>query len=392
MTDLTPSIFQLAATERVYMGRPTADALCEEADLLQSQRIFLLVSETLRNNTDEIARIERALGHRVAAVHSGIPPHAPRSAVLEAAAVARKVNADLIVAVGGGSVTDSAKIIPLALKHNLLEHDDMEPYHVYVDEEGNTVQPQFDGPEVPVISCPTTLSGGSFYPLSGATDEKIGHKQGYVHRQMAAVSIILDPAITLHTPEWLWISTGVRSLDHALETLGSLQSDYFSDGVADSALRLLCEALPAVKADPTDLDARLRCMVGSWQSMVPIVAGVPMGASHAIGHILGGTCDVPHGYCSCVMAPAVLDFNWEVNQARQLRISQCFGQPGERPSDLVDEFIRDLGMPRTLEDVGVPKDQLDHIAEFTLLDFWARTNPRLIREPADVRQILDLAW
>lgn len=392
MTDLTPSIFQLAATERVYMGRPTADALCEEADLLQSQRIFLLVSETLRNNTDEIARIERALGHRVAAVHSGIPPHAPRSAVLEAAAVARKVNADLIVAVGGGSVTDSAKIIPLALKHNLLEHDDMEPYHVYVDEEGNTVQPQFDGPEVPVISCPTTLSGGSFYPLSGATDEKIGHKQGYVHRQMAAVSIILDPAITLHTPEWLWISTGVRSLDHALETLGSLQSDYFSDGVADSALRLLCEALPAVKADPTDLDARLRCMVGSWQSMVPIVAGVPMGASHAIGHILGGTCDVPHGYCSCVMAPAVLDFNWEVNQARQLRISQCFGQPGERPSDLVDEFIRDLGMPRTLEDVGVPKDQLDHIAEFTLLDFWARTNPRLIREPADVRQILDMAW
>lgn len=392
MTDLTPSIFQLAATERVYMGRPTADALCEEADLLQSQRIFLLVSETLRNNTDEIARIERALGHRVAAVHSGIPPHAPRSAVLEAAAVARKVNADLIVAVGGGSVTDSAKIIPLALKHNLLEHDDMEPYHVYVDEEGNTVQPQFDGPEVPVISCPTTLSGGSFYPLSGATDEKIGHKQGYVHRQMAAVSIILDPAITLHTPEWLWISTGVRSLDHALETLGSLQSDYFSDGVADSALRLLCEALPAIKADPTDLDARLRCMVGSWQSMVPIVAGVPMGASHAIGHILGGTCDVPHGYCSCVMAPAVLDFNWEVNQARQLRISQCFGQPGERPADLVDEFIRDLGMPRTLADVGVPKDQLDHIAEFTLLDFWARTNPRLIREPADVRQILDLAW
>jgi maleylacetate reductase len=392
LTDLTPSIFQLAATERVYMGRPTADALCEEADLLQSQRIFLLVSETLRNNTDEIARIERALGHRVAAVHSGIPPHAPRSAVLEAAAVARKVNADLIVAVGGGSVTDSAKIIPLALKHNLLEHDDMEPYHVYVDEEGNTVQPQFDGPEVPVISCPTTLSGGSFYPLSGATDEKIGHKQGYVHRQMAAVSIILDPAITLHTPEWLWISTGVRSLDHALETLGSLQSDYFSDGVADSALRLLCEALPAVKADPTDLDARLRCMVGSWQSMVPIVAGVPMGASHAIGHILGGTCDVPHGYCSCVMAPAVLDFNWEVNQARQLRISQCFGQPGERPADLVDEFIRDLGMPRTLADVGVPKDQLDHIAEFTLLDFWARTNPRLIREPADVRQILDMAW
>lgn len=391
MAILTASTLMLTSTERVYMGRPTSEALTEEVALLNAQRVFLLVSSTLRENTDEIDRIQQALGSRVAGVHSGIPPHAPRSAVLAAAADARALKADLIVTIGGGSVTDAGKIIGLALKHNLLEHDDLEPYHVYVDDSGEVVKPQFEGPDVRVICCPTTLSGGEFNSLSGATDENIGHKQGYEHPLMAPISIVLDPAITVHTPEWLWTSTGVRSVDHALETLGSLQSDHFSDGMAESALNLLVDGLQAVQADPTDLDARLRCQIGAWQSMIPVIGGVPMGASHAIGHILGGTCDVPHGYCSCVMAPSVLAFNHEANAHRQQRISRCFGDPERPASELVDAFISGLGMPRSLSAVDVTEEQFDHIAEYTMLDFWARTNPRTIKEPADIRKILDMA-
>jgi maleylacetate reductase len=387
----TITTFQLTATERVHMGLRVADALAAEAEILQAQRIFLLVSRTLNTQTDEISLIKQSLGDKVAAVYDGIPPHAPRTAVLAAAAAARAVSADLIVTVGGGSVTDSGKIIALALKHNLLEHDDLEPYHVAVLDDGTVVQPEFEGPDIRVICCPTTLSGGEFNPLSGATDENVGHKQGYTHPMMAPVSIVLDPALTLHTPEWLWTSTGVRSLDHALETLGSLESDPFSDGMADSALRLLREALPAVKANPQDLDARLRAQIGAWQSMIPIIGGVPMGASHAIGHILGGTCDVPHGYCSCVMAPAVLAFNEPANGHRQKRISDCMGDGSAPASELVDQFIRDLGMPRSLSEVGVGEDQFDHVAEYTLLDFWARTNPRTVTCAADIRQILEMA-
>lgn len=388
---VAPATFQLTATERVYMGRRVADALQEELSLLDASRVFLLVSRSLNTTTNEIELIKTALGQRFAGLYDGMPAHAPRSAVLAAAAMARDVNADLIVTVGGGSVTDAGKIVALALRHGLVDHDDLEPYHVYVDDSGNTVKPAFDGPEVRVICCPTTLSGGEFNPLSGATDENLGHKQGYEHRLMAPVGIILDPALTVHTPEWLWTSTGVRSVDHALEALGSLESNDFADGVADSALRLLAEALPAVKSDPGDLEARLRCQVGAWQSMLPIIGGVPMGASHAIGHILGGTADVPHGYCSCVMAPAVLAFNAPANADRQARIAACFGAPQSPAAELVDRFITDLGMPRSLSAVGVNRDQLDHIAEYTMLDFWARTNPRPIDGPADIRKILDMA-
>ncbi|MDG1493177.1 MAG: iron-containing alcohol dehydrogenase [Luminiphilus sp.] len=385
------STLGLTATERVHMGRRTAEALVEEAELLGAQRIFLLVSTTLRKNTQEIAEIESALGARLAQTYDGIAAHAPRTDVLKAMAAARAAEADLIITVGGGSVTDAGKVIALGLKHNILTHEDFEGFYVYVDDNGETVAPVFDGPDIRVICCPTTLSGGEFNTMGGVTDDRENKKQGYTHRMMAPIAIVLDPALTLHTPEWLWHSTGVRAVDHALESLSSNHSSYFCDGVAESALRLLSQAMPEVKADPANLDARLRCQIGAWQSMIPIIGGVPMGASHAIGHVLGGTADVPHGYCSCVMAPAVLAFNKPVTGAKQVKVSDSFGRPGEDASVVLDEFIRGLGMPRSLGEVGVDKDQLDLIAEYTMLDFWSRTNPREITGPADVRSILEQA-
>ncbi|MBT4855425.1 MAG: iron-containing alcohol dehydrogenase [Halieaceae bacterium] len=373
------------------MGRRTAEALVEEAELLGAQRIFLLVSSTLRKNTQEIAEIESALGARLAQTYDGIAAHAPRTDVLKAMAAARAAEADLIITVGGGSVTDAGKVIALGLKHNILTHEDFEGFYVYVDDNGETVAPVFDGPDIRVICCPTTLSGGEFNTMGGVTDDRENKKQGYTHRMMAPIAIVLDPALTLHTPEWLWHSTGVRAVDHALESLSSNHSSYFCDGVAESALRLLSQAMPEVKADPANLDARLRCQIGAWQSMIPIIGGVPMGASHAIGHVLGGTADVPHGYCSCVMAPAVLAFNKPVTGAKQVKVSDSFGRPGEDASVVLDEFIRGLGMPRSLGEVGVDEDQLDLIAEYTMLDFWSRTNPREITGPADVRSILEQA-
>jgi maleylacetate reductase len=381
----------LTATERVHIGRRAAEALAEEVQTLGAQRVFLLVSTTLRNTTTEISDIEAALGDSIACVFDGIKAHGPRSDVLAALAAARAVDTDLIITVGGGSVTDAGKVIALGLKHGFEKHEDFEGFYVYVDEAGETVVPQFDAPEIRVICCPTTLSGGEFNTMGGVTDDKENKKQGYTHRMMAPIAIVLDPALTIHTPEWLWFSTGVRALDHALEALGSTHSNHFCDGIAGSALRLLGSALPQVKADGTDLDARLRCQVGAWQSMIPVIGGVPMGASHAIGHVLGGTADVPHGYCSCVMAPSVLAFNQSVNGEKQKQISACLGQPDRAASEIVHEFIADLGMPRSLTAVGITEDQLDLIAEYTMLDFWSRTNPREIGGPEDVRGILEMA-
>ena len=388
MAEVSQGELSFTITERVTMGQPASVAVADQAERMGVQRVFILASTTLREKTDEVNKIETALGSRHARTWSGIAPHAPRSDVLKATNAARETDADLIVTIGGGSVSDAGKIVPLLIKHDIQAVEGFEPLRTYVDDDGNVINPIEVGPDLPVICIPTTLSGGEFNALSGATDEATMHKQGYEHRQMAPVMVALDPAVTVHTPEWLWMSTGVRSVDHAVETLSSYLSNHFADGLAASALQLLVEGLPRVKADPSDLEGRLKCQVGAWQSMISIIGGVPMGASHAIGHILGGTCNVPHGYTSCVMSPYVLAWNAEYDDSRQERIVECLGAKEKTAWEALDKFIRRLGMPRTLAEVGVSEDQFQKIAEYTMHDMWGRTNSRPVKAPEDIMEIL----
>ena len=117
-----------------------------------------------------------------------------------------------------------------------------------------------------------------------------------------------------------------------------------------------------------------------------------MGASHGIGHVLGGTAGVPHGYTSCIMLPHVLRFNTPVNADRQARVSEALGRPGEPAADVVAALIAGLGLPGRLRDVGVKAEQLDQIAVESMHDRWVHTNPRRIAGPQDVRTLLDAAW
>ncbi len=116
-----------------------------------------------------------------------------------------------------------------------------------------------------------------------------------------------------------------------------------------------------------------------------------MGASHAIGHILGGTCDVAHGYTSCIMLPAVLRWNTSVKKERQALVAEAMGRPGVEAGEILNDFIAGLGMPRTLKEVGVEVDQFELVAENSMHDRWLHTNPRKIQGPEDVLEILHLA-
>lgn len=385
---LTQKTMTLSSTQRVHMGLEAAPTVVREVHAVKAQRVFVLAGHTLNTQTDVVAGIVAALGPLHAATWTGITPHVPRGDVVAAAAAARAVGADMLVAVGGGSVVDAAKVISLSLRHGVTTADELGHFVLVVKKTGGWSLPPFDGPELPLVCVPTTLSGGEFSPLAGVTDERQRKKQGITHPQMAPTAIVLDPRVTVHTPQWLWLSTGIRSVDHATETLASNHSDLFCDGMAESALRLLSEGLHRVHADPRDLEARLMCQVGTWQSKIPTVSGVPMGASHAIGHVLGALCNVPHGYTSCVMAPQVQAWNAPVAHHRQRRISAALGAAQRPAAELLDELISGLGLPRSLPQVGVHQAQLPAIAQATLQDMWAATNPRPLRSDTDVMEIL----
>ncbi len=372
------TMIPLTSLERVHSGRPLAEALAQEAEILGAKRVFLVCSHTLNTKTDEIEKVRRALGRKLVGVFDSVRPHVPREDVSAAVKMAEPLAPDMLASIGGGSATDLTKILAVCLKHGLRTPESMEPYHIVVHPDHSVTAPAFEGPDLPVVIAPTTLSGGEFNALSGATDKVTNVKQGYVHPKMAAKAIILDPTICVHTPEWIWLSTGVRSFDHAFETLGSLNSNDYYDGMAMNAVRLLSQGLPRVKANGNDIEARQMCQMGAWCSMVSIVCGLPMGISHAVGHALGGSFNVPHGYTSCVMAPFALEYNSVVNGDRQKLISIAFGQPNRPAHELADAAIRGLGMPRSLTAVGLKEADLAPLAGYTFQDIWCGTNPRPI--------------
>jgi maleylacetate reductase len=379
------------AIERVVYGEPAAGALLDEAQRLGANRVFLMVSRTMNRTTGEVAKVRDALGSRYAGLYDSMPSHTPRDAVLDAARAARAAKADLVVTFGGGSLTDAGKLVRLALQHGIDDLDGFDTFRSRVGPDGVRKNPAFDGPSVHQVSIPTTLSAGDFNASAGCTDLRSHAKHSFRHELLVPRIIILDPAPTVHTPLWVWLSTGIRALDHATEGLCSQFSSSLSDMYYVQALKLLRTALPRVKRNPGDLEARLDCQLATWLSTAGRIGGAKMGASHAIGHALGGTCGVPHGYTSCVMLPHVLRYNRSANAARQALVAAAMGHPGEDAADVISAFLGELGLPRRLREVDVTRERFDAIVEHTMHDEWLHTNPRKISTPEQVLEILDAA-
>lgn len=384
-------MFVFTAVERIVFGQPAAQALAAEAKRLDAKRAFLIVSGTMNRTTDEVAKVREALGGRYAGLYDRVPSHTPRDTVIEVAREARALDADLIVTFGGGSVTDAGKMVQICLRHNVTQFEEMEAYAVAVKPDGTQSIPQFDGPRVRQIAIPTTLSGGEFQAGGGCTNNRTKVKQSFRHPLLIPRVSILDPQPTLHTPLWVWLSTGLRAVDHATEAICSPKSNPASDASFLQALRLLSKGLPRVKSHPDDLEARLDCQLAVWLAMAGRQAGAQMGASHAIGHVLGGSCDVPHGYTSCVMLPPVMRYNRSVNAERQKLVAEAMGHAGEDAADVIAAFVRELGLPGRLADVGVTREQFAMIADHAMHDSWLHTNPRKITSADQVLEILELA-
>jgi maleylacetate reductase len=382
--------------DRVLYGQDFAAGLAEERARLGAERVFLIAGGTLFRETDFVARAQAALDGHLAGTWTRIGAHTPRIDVVAAANAARAAGADLLVTLGGGSVTDAAKMIGMCLANGIDDARALDGLRAVTGPDGVTRRPRTLA-GIRTVSVPTTLSAGEFTSFAGCTDTAPAdggppRKESYASSTMIPVSVILDPAVTVATPEWLWLSTGIRAVDHAVEDLCSSNAQPMSDGASLHALRLLGQGLRACRADPGDLAARLECQLGAWLSMVGSQNGVTKGASHGIGHVLGGTAGVAHGYTSCVMLPHVLRFNHPVNAARQAWVAEALGMPGGEAADAVAALVAALGLPQTLRDVGVRADQLDVIAEGSMHDRMVHTNPRKIDGPAVVRQLLDAAW
>ena len=379
--------FELTAQERVIHGKPAAEAVREEIERIRARRVLLLTTRSLAEGR-LVREVSSALGDRCVGKFSAISAHSPREAVIAGAAIARETDADHLLEVGGGSVVDATKTMQIALWRGVRDVDALSALAV---KRGTAPLSPLDGDRIRMTAVTTTLSAAEFTAGAGITDVQRKVKMHFRHPWMVPRTVILDPAATLETPMELFLSTGMRAMDHAVERWCSIQPHPVAEGLALQAMGMLAASMPAVKARPEDLEPRLNCQLGAWLTMIAPAALVPNGASHGIGYILGGYAGVPHGITSCISLAAALQWNEPVNAERQKAVAEKLGRPGARACDVMRDFVKSLGLPTRLTDVGIGADRIPELARQYDGTGPISTNPRPVRGAGDLEEILRLA-
>lgn len=319
-----------------------------------SSKAFIITGSSLANKTPLIQQVEKLLGSKHhAGTFSNIKQHAPVAQLDEATnAVAKDDTIDTIVSIGGGSPIDSAK----AISYRVHEKSKKFLYH---------------------IAIPTTLSAAECSFNAGYTS-KDGIKVGVADPELAPHVIIYDAKFGKETPQKLWLSTGIRSLDHAVELLyHPTATEVPAKSLCFTAIEQLFTYLPKLKADPENEDYITRLQLASFSSLYPLGKNIKggLGLSHAMGYALGSPYGIPHGITSCITLAGVVRLRaQEPEAAAQIARALPFigqsksgddKQDAIKMGDAIEKLVRELGLDTRLEEYNVGKDQVPVVAKMS---------------------------
>lgn len=342
--------FQFPRLERVASGANIVDALASELDRRRLTRAVVVTGRTLGASA-LLNRITTPLGERCVLVFQEVRQHVPSCSVAALARALAHHDADCVISVGGGSPIDTVK----AAIHDLFTSGEQSG----------------DGPVH--IAVPTTLSAGEFTAVCGITDEQTRVKRAVSDARLVPRTVFMDPTMTVETPDWLWVASGVRALDHAVETMYAARQHPLSDAAAARGLSLLLEHLPGSVATQgaARLEHRGHCQMGAWLSVFGMT-NAGLGVSHALGHQIGPRWDVPHGVTSCITLPHVMRFMADAAPERFTSIAPAMGvavgssdatSAARECADLMARFIAQFDVPQRLRDVHVPHDELGLVGD-----------------------------
>ncbi len=305
------------------------------------------------------------------AIYSDIVPELPADGIAPAVEAARRVDADMVIAIGGGSSIDLAKVTATLLTHGGAVSE----YY------GEFAVP---GPIMPVIAMPTTAGTGSeVTPVAVLTDADRGSKVGISSPYLIPVVAICDPELTYTCPPSVTVASGADALTHCIEALTAVRREATSglaaervfvgksaltDQLALAGIRSIVAGLERAKDHPRDADARASVMYGA------LLGGLAFGtagtaAAHALQYPVGAATHSPHGIGVGILLPAVMAYNASARSEEHAMIAREFGGKGSTDElaaaapGLVGDFLARVGVPRSLADIGFPSDRLEWAAE-----------------------------
>ncbi len=339
--------------QRVVFGAGSLAQLGAEIERLGARRALVLSTPEQRGQAERVADM---LGAQAAGIFDRAVMHVPIESAREAREVARRLDADCAIAIGGGSTTGLGKAI--ALDSGL-----------------------------PILAIPTTYAGSEMTPIYGITEA--GLKKTGKDARVLPRTVIYDPELSRTLPVELSITSGINAIAHAAEGLYASDGNPIMDLMAQEGIAALARALPAIRLDPDDMDARSDALYGAWLCGT-VLGNVGMALHHKLCHTLGGSFNLPHAQTHTIVLPHALAYNAAAAPQAMARIAKALGADASTSAaQAAYDLARDNDAPVALRDIGMAAGDVERALDIALQNQYP--NPRPLQRDA-IRTLLQNAF
>ena len=382
--------YEFQNSTKIVSGKNSVANIPAELEFFNSKRP-LLISDTVLNKIGTVEKISKSLKDgniEIGYTYTEVPQDSDLDVINKLCKIYKENNCDSIVAVGGGSVIDTAKGVRMLISQNVQDINALM---------GNEILKY--GIHVPFIVIPTTAGTGSEVTLVAVIEDKIKNvKMEFISYFLLPDVAILDPKMTVSLPKKATASTGMDALCHAIEAYSCIQKNPMSDSYAISAISLIRDNLLKVVENGNDEEARLNMANASLMSGVSFSNSM-VGLVHAIGHSLGAICHIPHGDAISILLPYVMEYNLDKCEEIYAKLLLFFGTeeeymntPKEKRAEKLIEKVRNMindlhektGLPNKLE---ISDEEIEKVAKTAINDGAIIVNPKKV-DYEDIVEIL----
>lgn len=384
------SFFQFSCSTKIVFNPGISKDISAELGTLGLTKA-MVVTDKMLVSLGVVAPVIQGLknaGVEVTSVFQEVPANSELRAVKACAEAAQAQGAEGLIAIGGGSVIDTAKTAAILLTH------------------GGDLVNDYSGAETipgslkPVVAIPTTAGTGS--EVSHVTvilDEASHTKLSFVDRHLAPALAVLDPELTVGLPPKLTAATAMDALTHAIESYTSIQANPISEAMAAKAIPLIRQNILKAVLHGEDIEARAGLLIAATMAGIAFDHAM-VGVVHGMAHATGGLVGIHHGTANSIYLPWGMEYNLSVCADRYAEIARIMGLPLEGLSmeaaarkaieaivRLREELRQACGLPNRLRDAGVSEDLLEKIAEGAVDDGTSFYNPREVTKDGVLEQI-----
>ncbi len=383
----------------IHSGKGALDELRGEVNRTKAKRAFVVCGKSVAHKTDLIDRVRANLGDYYAGIFDGVEVSSPLPSVHKGVAAAREAGADLIVAVGGGSAMVTARAIVILL----AEKGDIHEICTQYPPGQPPVSPKLMARKIPNILVLTTPSTAMTRGGTAVKDVERSHRLELFDPKTRPAAMIWDDDALLTAPADLFLSTSASALSGILASTASPRINPLALSDLLHALRLSLESLPLMRSDPNNTTARMNLVAASFLSnrALDSMRGRAFGLISSLGHVIDTLyANISHGDASSLTTAWSMRFNLEQTSGGLARLAQALGvadglpeiAAANRAPDFIEDFYRKLGLPVRLRDVGIPEEDIDHIAEEAMGDFYLHQNARKVKSKTELTELLTKMW